>query len=75
MALILTRPLLDKSFASSWHALMGRVALWPGRSLESIADGQVLAELLALELEDASVSVPERSGDRRTCSMSSRIDQ
>ena len=55
--------------------LMGRVALWPGRRPESIADGRFRSREFSQESEDIAVAVPERSDHRSTCSKSARSDR
>ena len=56
-------------------AVMGRVALWPGRCPESIADGRFRSQEFSQEFEDVAVAVSERSDHRSTCSKSARIDR
>ena len=55
--------------------VMGRVALWPGRRPESIADGRFRSQEFGQECEDVAVAVSERSDHRSTCSKSARIDR
>ena len=45
---------------------MGRGALWPERRPESIAVGQVKSQEISQELEEPSVTVPERSDSERS---------
>ena len=54
---------------------MGRVALWPGRRPESIADGRFRSQEFSQKFEDVAVAVSERSDHRSTCSKSARIDR
>ena len=44
---------------------MGRGALWPERRPESIAVGKVKSQEISQELEEPSVTVPERSDSER----------
>ena len=55
--------------------VMGRVALWPGRRPESIADGRVKSQEFSQEFEDVAVAVLERSDHRSTCSKSALSDR
>ena len=59
----------------SEEEVMGRVALWPGRRPESIADGRFRSREFSQESEDIAVAVPERSDHRSTCSKSARSDR